>query len=303
VKEFTFIVNTKAGHGRGGRILPKLKAELLRRGVSFEIVVSEWAGHAQELAKSATGNIVVGVGGDGTINEIVNGLIDTGRTLAVIPAGSGNDLVRSLHISSDPTKALDQALHGMGKEIDVGFVRCTTNGALDNASGPRGRYFVNGVGIGFDAAVAERTYHIKYMSGTALYIAAVLQTLVGYKCPTFQISLDSFSSITKYLLIAVGNGRSAGGGFFLTPDAKLDDGLLDVCLIDEMPVLQILRLIPQVIRGNHHKVKGVRLFKSSKISVIAEEPFHVHADGEIAGRNVSLVEISVVSKRLRVIRN
>lgn len=303
MNEFTFIVNPKAGHGRGGRVLPKLEAELRRRRLSCELVVTQWAGHAQELARSARGSIVVGVGGDGTINEIVNGLVGTGKTLGVIPAGSGNDLVRSLHTSSDPIEALDRVLLGAGKPIDVGFVRCTTDGTPEKASAPPGRHFVNGVGIGFDAAVAERTYHIKYLSGKALYIAAVLQTLGRYTYPTFQISVDSFSRISKNLLIAVGNGTSAGGGFYLTPDAKLDDGFLDVCLIDEMPVLQILKLMPQVMRANHRTFKGITFIKGAKISVSAKEPFFVHADGEIVGRNVSGVEISVESNRLKVVRD
>ena len=178
MSRYTFIVNPTAGKGRGGKLIEPLRKALDQRSVSYELLQTERRDHATQIAQRATGSVVVAVGGDGTVNEIVNGLVGTDRSLGIIPAGSGNDLSKSINLPTKLHEAISVLLIGKVRPIDVGKVSCYENTGLPLSAGNHHeRYFVNGVGVGFDAAVAERTQRIKYLSGTALYIMAVFQTL------------------------------------------------------------------------------------------------------------------------------
>jgi YegS/Rv2252/BmrU family lipid kinase len=301
LNKYSFVVNPNAGKGKGEKVLRQLKAQLAERKLDAKIFLTEKSGHATELARNAPSEIVVAVGGDGTVNEVANALVGSAKTLGIIPAGSGNDLIKSLDIPADFAGAFAQIITGKTKHIDCATVNCKQWQKDSNAGNSHERYFVNGVGIGFDAAVAERTNKIKFLRGTAVYVLAVFQTLGKYKSPNFTVSLDSNLYESHNLLIAIGNGRCAGGGFYLTPQAKIDDGLLDVCLIDEMSIPRILSLMPKVMKGKHYNVDGVTMKLAKEISVRAEQPFYVHADGEIVGRNVNEVSIRAIEKGLNVI--
>ncbi len=299
MKEFTFIVNPAAGKGAGGHIFRSLQRELEERNIEFDIVETTGPGHATVAARGAVTPTVVSVGGDGTINEVVNGLAGCTKCLGIIPAGSGNDFIKSVGLPRKPLSALQALLTGIKRPVDLGHVHCTES--QEGGGNFEPRLFVNGVGAGFDAAVAARTREIPFLSGTPLYILAVLQTLGKYVPPEFTILSGSFTRTSRGLLIAVGNGKCAGGGFYLTPDATVDDGLLDVCSVDDKNIIQILSLMPRVMRGRHHNVTGVKFFKEKKLSIFAAEPFYVHADGEIVGANVRRVEIGIHTSQINVI--
>ncbi len=239
MSDIIFIVNPHAAKGAAAEIGHRLKKELVARGVAHEIHLSEYQGHAVELARRTPARVVVAVGGDGTVNEVANGIVGTGKTLGIIPAGSGNDLIKSLNIPADFKASLETVFRGQIRNIDVGHVRCTKNGAAGNGGvAGNDRYFVNGVGIGFDAAVAARTAEIPYLRGAPLYIAAVFQTLGKYQPPVFKVSYGHGEREFSGLLIAIGNGVCAGGGFYLTPHAKPDDELLDICMVKACPVAE-----------------------------------------------------------------
>jgi YegS/Rv2252/BmrU family lipid kinase len=299
MNRFTFIVNPAAGKGVGKKVFNSLLGELDRTSTSYDIVETTAPGHATEAARTASTPVIVSVGGDGTINEIANGITGSTKTLGIIPAGSGNDFIKSIGVPRRPLQALQTLLQGATRPVDIGTVRCTT--ARERGGNFAPRLFVNGVGVGFDAAVAARTREIPFLSGTALYVLAVLQTLGKYAPPKFKIQFDGSSHEVRGLLIAVGNGKCAGGGFYLTPDARVDDGFLDVCSVDEKNIFQILGLMPRVMRGKHHNVPGVKFFRERGLVISADEPFYVHADGEIAGANVRCVEIGLHSSQLSVI--
>ncbi len=296
MNRYTFIVNPEAGHGMGRHVMAELKRILHRKQVSHELVVTSCAGHATTLGREARSSVVVAVGGDGTVNEVANGLVKTEKVLGVIPAGSGNDFIKSISVPRRVEAAVERLLSGTRRRIDLGHVRCGAR-----ASNEPGRYFVNGVGIGFDAAVAERTRHIRILRGTALYLAAVLQTLGRFTAPHFTLRVDGKAYDKQRLLIAVGNGRCAGGGFYLTPAADVGDGLLDICAVDDRSVVSILRLMPRVMRGKHTEADGLNFIKGREISVLSDRPFYVHADGEIVGANVSELEIRVCPEALTII--
>ena len=299
MNQFTFIVNPVAGKGAGKNVFGSLEGELKGHRIPYGFIETTAPGHATEAAREASTPVVVSVGGDGTINEIVNGITGSTKSLGIIPAGSGNDFIKSVGVPRKPLQALQTLLQGFRRPVDVGTVRCspTPDGGGNNAP----RLFLNGVGVGFDAAVAARTREIPFLSGTALYILAVLQTLGKYDPPRFRIQFDGSTREARGLLIAVGNGKCAGGGFYLTPDAKVDDGLLDICSVDEKNIFQILSLMPRVMRGKHHNVRGVNFFREKRLTISAEDPFYVHADGEIAGSNARWVGIGLHDSRLDVI--
>jgi len=299
MNHFTFIVNPSAGKGAGMKVFHSIQGELDARSIPYDFTETTGPGHATEAARRSGSPTVVSVGGDGTINEIANGLAGSEKCLGIIPAGSGNDFIKSVNVPRKPLSALQTLLEGGRRSVDIGTVRCSYSKA--GGGNFEGRLFVNGVGAGFDAAVAARTREIRYLSGTALYVLAVLQTLGKYATPSFTIQSDSFTREAKGLLIAIGNGRCAGGGFYLTPDASVDDGLLDVCTVDDKNIFQILRLMPLVMRGRHHNVQGVKFFREKRLTIFADEQFYVHADGEIVGASVRRVEIGLHSSQITVI--
>ena len=219
VRTCTLIVNPNAGNGKPRKLLAQMERLLHSWDVPYTLKLTSGRGDAIALARDSDSDVVVAVGGDGTVNEVANGL-RANAALGVVPAGSGNDLVKSLPIPSKPLEALRVAVHGKPMRVDVGKVICSRRmapGAQDEAGSTR--LFLNGVGVGFDAEVAVRKERIRFLSGTPVYVAAVLQTLGHYKAPLFDIRADGFSRSSRHLLIAVGNGRCAGGGFFLTPAA------------------------------------------------------------------------------------
>jgi YegS/Rv2252/BmrU family lipid kinase len=301
--KYAFIVNPIAGRGRGTQLLGWLKETVSREKIDHEIFVTQKRGEGIDLARHCNAEIVVAVGGDGTLNEVVNGILGSGKKMGVLPSGSGNDLVKSLAIPKDPSEAWKILTNCIARPIDVGLVtwRCW-EGISQQKRVSYTRCFVNGLGIGFDAAVARKATKIRHFSGTLLYLAAVLLTLREYRSPVFDISAgDHHESRGRKLLIAVGNGACAGGGFYLTPRAQPDDGLLDMCVIDDLSLPGVLRLIPRVMKGRHLNRTGIVYHQRDSYTVSSTEPFAVHADGEsLVGDAVSL-EIGLHKSSLFVI--
>jgi YegS/Rv2252/BmrU family lipid kinase len=294
LKDYTFIVNPEAGRGHGRQLIEPLRNELKARRIEYEILVTEAAGQALELTRNGAGPIVVAVGGDGTLNEVVNGFTARQRAIGIIPAGSGNDFIKSLNYPKRLPEALDRILSGKVQQVDAGVVTCTSSTPGGETIESRERIFVNGVGVGFDAAVAARMKSIRHLSGTAVYVLAVLQTLGKYKAPTFHITVDEVERASINLLIAIGNGRCAGGGFYLTPDAIVDDGELDLCVIGDVSVPKILRLMPLVMLGRHKNIREVAFLKAKKeILIRSDQKYYVHADGEVVGQGVNNVKINI----------
>jgi diacylglycerol kinase (ATP) len=294
---YTIVANPIAGKGAVRRHLPSVTAEFQRLGLAFDVVTTTRAGEARDLARGASGRIVVAMGGDGTINEVANGLAGTDKILGVIPSGSGNDFIKSAGIPSDISQSCALLAQAKTRRIDLGRVSVRRHGDGFSAS----MYFVNGVGIGFDAAVAKKTREIGFLTGTALYLMAVFQTLGTYDPPEFTLSAGGATFKERNLLIAIGNGRCAGGGFFLTPDAVVDDGLLDACIVEAKTIPQILTLMPRVMKGKHHGVKGVKFMREKAFRLTSESRFYVHADGEIAGDAVNEVDVAVVPGGLEIV--
>lgn len=304
LNHYLFITNPAAGKGEGRRIARWLEKELRQSGLKYDMVETNRRGDATTYAENSAADIVVAVGGDGTVNEVVNGLVHSGKHLGIIPAGSGNDLIKSLGIPRSHQDAFDALREGKPRSIDVGTLECTCTLMEKEDRGnesPKGRYFANGMGIGFDAAVAKHASQIRWLSGTVLYLSAVLLTVREYRPPMFDIVSEGQRSHERCLLIAIGNGSCAGGGFYLTPNARVDDGNLDMCVIHQRSLLGVLALIPRVLKGKHINTDGVWSVRGKAFVISSHEPFPVHTDGEIVADRATAVRVGIREQALRVI--
>lgn len=271
-----FIINPVAGKGKTLRLIPVIEKVFYNKKEDYAIEVTKYVGHATEIAKKYSSEEVYriySVGGDGTLNEVLNGMINTKSSLAVIPSGSGNDFIKSIYKFNKKDAIEDillKTINGNEEVIDLGKVN--------------NRYFLNISSVGFDAEVAYNSIKFKKLpliNGTAAYFLGLLITVFKYKSYDLSIDIDSSSFNLSSLLVAVANGRYYGGGINVAPKANLNDGYFDICLIKRVGRLKILRLFPKVIKGTHESIKEVN-FKSGKVVRInSEQDLAFNIDGEI----------------------
>ncbi|MBW7887495.1 MAG: diacylglycerol kinase family lipid kinase [Bacteroidetes bacterium] len=296
-KNITFIVNPAAGRGKTKHLAERLEVLLKDSPVTHTILETQYPRHATELARQASGtsDIIVAVGGDGTVNEVASGLIHSPAIFAVLSEGSGNDFARLINAPSKIDQAVQRYSEAEQRQFDIGKVEVTLHdGSVSE------RYFFNSLGIGFDAAVAIRVSQISWLRGLPLYGAALLQTLFGYKPHLFSLTSTEYKNKKKSFVVCVGNGTWEGGGFKLTPDALPDDGKFQVCCVYGSSVLNILPVLPFTINGSHIKRSNVRVFDTCSLLVESDKPFPVHGDGEIFGTTVVKIKIDLLPKALNV---
>ena len=295
------IVNPVAGARSTRRKWPAISRLLERIGLSFDFDYTEGVGHAVELAKAAASDgyrYLVAVGGDGTVNEVANGILlsphaaDT--ALGVVSTGTGSDFVRSAGIARDYTTACTNLTSDKRLTIDVGVVECQRDGQKQE------RFFVNSAGAGFDAAVVRETERLpKFFGGTIPYIAGMLRTLISYKNKPVTLKIDDEERQQRVLTVSVANGNYMGGGMHIAPDAKLDDKLLDVVVIRDMGKLELLKEFPTVYKGTHVNHPKVSVRKATEVSIESAEPMLVYADGEMLGECPAVFR--VVPKALSIV--
>jgi len=300
-----FIVNPIAGGGRGRRAWGELESRL-PAWLAWEQRYSEAPGHARALARQASDagyDVVVPVGGDGTINEAVNGLMAAGLDhqfstyrgpeFCVIPAGRGNDFARTLGIGS-PDEALDRLLSGSRRAVDVGWVR------LSKAR--ERRYFMNIAGSGIDARAAALANRMpRAMRGPLPYVAGILVSLILLTNPRCRIEMVDPVSVPgfplpstlrsdrlvvegRFSVAAIGVGRYLGGGMDLLPLADPCDGYLDICVGEDLGRAELVRLLMQVFSGGHLGHSKVSYFRARRVVLDGPPDIHVQADGEPLGQ-------------------
>lgn len=289
-----FIINPAAGHGRSVRIMDKLCTYLNAKGIEYDTAFSMRPGHTVNIARNAAAkgyDAIVSVGGDGTLRETLEGLHDTGCTLGIIPAGTGNDFIKSLGIPKDPLAALKVILDGERRTIDAGQINK--------------RMFLNVATLGFDAQVVDTARRIPLLRGLPAYLIATIITLFRLKRRKVTIEHED-GTVTQHeiLLIAVCNGRYYGGGFYVAPPAKLDDGLFDVVLAEKFTRLRVFLLLPRYIRGTHLKKKprGLSHFTCRRIALRSKTFIPANADGEISYENAVTFSIREASVTVLVPR-
>ena len=297
-----FIANPFAMRGKGAKYIAQLEEELKRRCVAYTLLRTERRLHAMELAREAAEThpdaTIVAVGGDGTVNEVANGILGRGPTLGIIPVGSGNDFVKSVGIDAHSVvAALEILLAGKTFLVDVGKV------SVGEGERPAGvRIFMNGIGIGFDGYIAARTLRYKRLRGWWLYLVSFLRTVAVFRTPDMVVRVPGVEIHSPHLLVSIGNGHSSGGKFLLTPDAVVDDGQLDICLVDDLSTARILRVFPSVFKGTHDRFPEVHFLRAPTIEVVGARGLYVHADGELLSQGeFNRFEVVTLPQSLRVI--
>jgi len=296
------ILNPMARHGAGGRLRPFIERELTRAGVSFDLVETRESGHATDLAARASADgvdTIVAAGGDGTIHEVVNGLMkadgERPHTLGLIPIGTGNDFVKMVPGTGTLDGALAVLAGGVTRPVDIGVARW----------GGQVEHFANAMGTGVDVEVVRNMRRSSRLPGGVIYLSALLRALVRYRAMDVVVDVDGREVRRRIMNLAVCNGPSIGGSFRICPDALTDDGLLDVCLIDELSLIGNARLTPRVLRGTHTGQAGVTMARGThiRISLDADQPLWFQLDGELreAGDGRAGVDVTLVPAGLKVL--
>jgi diacylglycerol kinase (ATP) len=300
----TIIVNPASGRGNGDKFYPVIEKRLTELDLQFEMFRTKSPGHAIVLAEAASksgSEVVVAVGGDGTANEVINGLVrarqagDGGAALGLIPIGRGNDFAFGAGAAIDFEEACQALVSGWRKWIDVGCVR--------GGDFPEGRFFGNGVGIGFDAVVGFESLKLKRLHGFPSYIVAALKTIfLYYRAPLVRVEFDGQEMELPALMVSVMNGRRMGGGFFMAPEGQPDDGLFDLCIARQVSRPGILKLIPRFMKGNQAGHPAIQMARADRVSVTAlQGSLPAHADGETLCFAGQRLELSVMPRMLEVI--
>jgi diacylglycerol kinase (ATP) len=297
------ILNPICNHGRSQQNAADLRP--LLAGLEADWGGTEYPGHAIELARQAGEqghDLVIALGGDGTVHEVINGLMqvppEKRPALGIVPLGSGNDFAHILGLHIEPALALRAALEGTLHPLDMASV-CDENGRLE--------YFNNTLGIGFDAVVNYYTRQITRIHGFMMYFVALIRTIFRhFETVDLHVETDRETWDLNTLMLAVGNGPREGGGFLVTPDARLDDGILNYVTIHKISRLLMLRLVPEVMKGTHGRFKVVRMGTCRKMNVSGAKPLVVHCDGEVyagLGTDIRKLAIEILPAALQLARD
>lgn len=286
------IVNPNADLGRAWRS----SADLHK--IVEEFGNADWSGtvypvHAKDLAKKAAQDgydLVIAVGGDGTIHEVVNGLmevpIESRPRLGIIPYGSGNDFSHAVGIDNRPNYAIKQIFDGDPKLIDIGRIE---------ADDGRVEYWSNAVGVGLDTKIVLRFQQMTHLRGFTAYLVAVLQTVIkNLDAPHMIVETDQDKWEDDILMLVSCNGSREGGGFLIAPEARPDDGILQYAWIEKVSRLKILQILPEVMKGTHERFPEVRTGEFKRLKVKSDQPLFIHTDGEIfAGFDSKVRELDI----------
>lgn len=284
-----FIFNPSANRSHNKVILERIRGFAKSWGNGSELLVSGKKGDITLIAREAAkhSDMVIACGGDGTIRETAAGLKDTSAVMGIVPIGSGNDLVKTLGIPSDPDRALELLKTGSVRSMDIG--------KFDS------QIFVNTLGIGFDGLTNIYAERFKLFSGSFVYSLAALKAIITYRSPRFVLDIDGERIDQRLLMVTVANGKVEGGNFWLAPEAEIDDGYFDVVVVKAVNRLLLPYYLVRVLLKTHLTLKAVRIIRAKKLSVTIHKPVPVHSDGEIMGEKVSHLEIEMIPGKLKVV--
>ncbi|MGE5618511.1 MAG: diacylglycerol/lipid kinase family protein [Sphingomonadaceae bacterium] len=295
------IVNPVSAGGTTERRWPRIR-DLLAASLPFDSAISEYAGHAIQLGKTGRDegyDCLVCVGGDGTVNEVVNGALsgDARRpmpSIGLIPSGTGSDLARSLGIPHRMEEACRRLADPRATLSDLGVV------SYVGREGPEHRYFVNAAGLGYDAEVVYRRNGFnRFVRGTIPYVASLAVTLFGYRNKDVRIALDGVSHARRISLLVVGIGRYFGGGMRIAPGAVLNDGYFDVITVGDAGRIELVRNLPGVYRGTHLQNPKVKCERAAEVRVETDDRLMVQADGDLLG--LAPAQFQIVHRALTIL--
>lgn len=302
-RKVKIILNPMADMGNAWRVARDLRSITEQHGgVDWSGTV--YPGHAIDLAQQAGEqgyDMVIAMGGDGTIHEVINGLMKVSEEkrpiLGIVPVGSGNDFAHGINASTKPTEALTCALDGVPSTVDLGL--------MTDQHG-RKEYFDNTLGIGFGAMVTIRSHQLPVVRGFLMYLTAVIQTIVlNHNAIAMKIETDDQKWEQSVIYLVICNGPREGGGFLIAPEAKIDDGLFHYAMITNVSRAMMFRIVPEVMKGTHGRFKQVRMGTCKKFTLSADRPLYIHADGEIftgPGTDLRQVSFEILPNALKVVR-
>jgi YegS/Rv2252/BmrU family lipid kinase len=301
------IINPCSGSGKGKLEWPEIENMLKKAGIQYQAVFSNYRNHATELTNEAIAEgwrRFLTVGGDGTVNEVVNGIFHqnavptTEFTLAMIPVGTGNDWRRTIGIPMDYLEAVTTIHQGETYTQDVGYIQYMDQGKL------KGRYFINIAGMGYDALVAAKTNLMKELGrkmGVYSYLVSLFGCLLKYKHTKVKVTADHEEITTDLLSMNVGICKYSGGGMMQVPKAIPDDGLLDLTLIKKMSKLQVIKNVPKLFDGSFIHLPQVHITRGRKVKIESEPSIPLEVDGETLGS--SPFEINIIPKSINIVMN
>lgn len=299
------IVNPISGRGLGAKSIPLIESRLREYGMDYTLVKTERIWHAADLAESAARegyDVIVCASGDGTVNEAINGIMRAKKAgfnstaFTVLGIGTGNDFAGGTGIPTNLNEGLKALKADKRKRIDLGFVK--------GGDYPEGRYFGNGIGVGFDAAVGHEAVKVRWTRGLPAYLIGVIKTVFLYYNPSeVEIVLDENETIRqRSLMISVMNGRRMGGGFQMAPHSQPDDGYFDLCIAETASKARILQMIPYFIRGTQERLPEIQMKRARKVSIKSlDVTFPAHADGEFICLDGSHLTLELLPQELEII--
>jgi YegS/Rv2252/BmrU family lipid kinase len=304
MSRYKIIVNPTSGRGTAEQAVPDLDRFLREHNMDFDLVLTERPEHAAELAKQAAldgFDVVVVAGGDGTANEVINGLMlakkagAEGVAMGVIAIGRGNDFAFGVNVPSGLEEGCRVLVEDFRCSMDVGLV---TGGLY-----PEGRYFGNGVGIGFDAVVGFVALEMTRLQGFLSYIVAAIKTIfLYYQAPLVRIEYDGKTEEKYALMVSIMNGRRMGGGFMMAPESAIDDGLLDLCIAEQVSKARIFALIPRFMAGTQASQPSIQTGRTRSIVVTAlEGSLPAHADGETLCTEGEKLSVEILPRQIEII--
>lgn len=295
------IVNPAAGANSSHRKWLRISELLKHIGFHFDYEYTDCSGHAVELARDAAKkgyNHIVAVGGDGTVNEVANGILGSvaakETSLGIISTGTGGDFIRSLGIPRHYLQACSRISSPERLLVDAGIVEYQSKGQKLQ------RFFLNTAGIGLDAAVVEATQKIpKQFGGTIPYLLGLIRALITYKNKSVTITTENIIENQRVVGVIIANGCYAGGGMQFAPFAKLNDGLLDTIIVGDFGKVELLRAFPRVYKGTHIHLPKINTGETTDISIQSYERALIYADGELLGE--SPARFRVVPSALQIV--
>lgn len=282
-----FIINPISGGKKKDGVPELIDKHLDKQVLKPAIVFSDSVAHARQLAKEAVGkfDVIVAVGGDGTVNEVASAIVSTDTPLGIIPFGSGNGLSRFLKIPMDAEKALKNLTSGRVELIDT-----ATMGGMS---------FFNMAGMGFDAHIAEVFSHNK-KRGFISYIKSTFEEFSKYKPQMYQMQIDGKTYNRKAFMLSIANSSQYGNNAHISPHASVQDGLLDICVITKFPLWRLPEMGIRMITATSDKVKFVEIIRGKQIEIKREKPGPIHLDGEPQVMDTDIM-VKVVPASLKVI--
>jgi diacylglycerol kinase (ATP) len=286
--EYKIIANPAAGKGKATALIEEVRSALREHKVKFDVVLTKAPGDAADLARLAAEEgwqVIVSLGGDGTASEVIGGLAGTNSVLGIISCGTGNDIARSLGVPINTEQAINTLLAGRKRRIDVGW--------------EKDQLFANIAGVGFSCEVTCQANAMRRLKGSLAFLAATYKALSSMKARQVRIEMDGEIIETKVVSVTISNMKYAGGGMVFAPDAIVDDGLFDICIVRDIGKISFALTFPQMYKDTGARHPALSRHRARSVRIFAEQPIEKLFDGNINGKTP--LEAKILPKAIDVL--